>query len=84
VSVLPGDSTVFTKLCKIRALAWVGERSYGIYLWHWPVLLVVLTFIPASPDSVWSGWVAAAIVIFTTLYRVKFLFISFSNNITKN
>lgn len=66
VSVLPGDSTVFTKLCKIRALAWVGERSYGIYLWHWPVLLVVLTFIPASPDSVWSGWVAAAIVIFTT------------------
>ncbi|MGB5014173.1 MAG: acyltransferase family protein, partial [Pyrinomonadaceae bacterium] len=66
VSVLPGHSTVFTKLCKIRALAWVGERSYGIYLWHWPVLLVVLTFIPASPDSVWSGWLAATIVILTT------------------
>ncbi|HRI04077.1 MAG TPA: acyltransferase family protein [Pyrinomonadaceae bacterium] len=66
VAVLPGHATIFTKLCKIRALAWVGERSYGIYLWHWPVLLVVLTFIPPSPDSVWSGWVAAAIVIFTT------------------
>lgn len=28
-----------------RPLTWVGERSYGIYLWHWPVVLIV--------DEVW-------------------------------
>ena len=25
----------------VAPLRWVGERSYGLYLWHWPVLVIV-------------------------------------------
>jgi len=38
----------------VAPIRWVGERSYGIYLWHWPIFLVTRPGI----DNPWTGpWV---------------------------
>jgi peptidoglycan/LPS O-acetylase OafA/YrhL len=30
------------RLLSLRPVAWVGQISYGLYLWHWPVTLAIL------------------------------------------
>jgi peptidoglycan/LPS O-acetylase OafA/YrhL len=56
-SVVTNRSSKLTQILSVPTLVWIGKRSYGIYLWHWP--LFKLLRIVAPSDSL--GFVAAAV-----------------------
>jgi hypothetical protein len=59
VAAAAHESTVLGRVLAVAPLRWVGVRSYGIYLWHWPVLLLAGSLVHA-PGA--AGVVAKLVV----------------------
>lgn len=47
----PDGVTALQRVVRHPAASWVGARSYSIYLWHWPVLLLVALDNPSAPGT---------------------------------
>jgi peptidoglycan/LPS O-acetylase OafA/YrhL len=54
---------IIAAITSVPALRWVGIRSYGIYLWHWPVITFTAALAGAGSTSAWGWLIETAVTI---------------------
>ncbi len=71
VATLIRPVPVVANLMSVRPLTWLGERSYGLYLWHWPVFVAFgVAERPRSATSTRLTAIAASMVLAELSARV--------------
>jgi lysophospholipase L1-like esterase len=67
----------FGRALDVQPLKWIGDRSYGIYLWHWPVLVLVLVgtqgFGPEAGVPIWAGGLALVLSVGAAAVSYRFV-----------
>ncbi|MFM9274428.1 acyltransferase family protein [Pseudarthrobacter sp. NKDBFgelt] len=66
-----GGSLGPAALLQVRPMVWVGELSYSLYLWHWPLLVIAAAVI--GPLSLWGGLAVAALSLVPAWLSLRFI-----------
>jgi peptidoglycan/LPS O-acetylase OafA/YrhL len=65
------SQTVIGRALSVRPMQWLGARSYSLYLWHWPILMIGAQY-AGHPLSSWqnSGLLLAAVAASAVTFRL--------------
>ncbi|MBG0964337.1 acyltransferase family protein [Bacillus sp. SRB1LM] len=73
VANLAHPASRIAQFLRFRPLRWVGIRSYGIYLWHYPILTLTTPKVNAGDFSIIRAILQFLLIIFIAQISWKFI-----------
>jgi peptidoglycan/LPS O-acetylase OafA/YrhL len=63
--------TMAARVLSARPMQWAGARSYSMYLWHWPLLIIPARYATKELSAFQiTGWVLLTVVASAVTYRL--------------
>lgn len=72
VVLAAANPTVLARMLAVAPLRWLGERSYGVYLWHWPLIVIATRVTPAEHMQL-AAWGAVVLAVLVAAASYRFL-----------
>jgi peptidoglycan/LPS O-acetylase OafA/YrhL len=61
------------RLLDLQPLRWIGERSYGLYLWHWPVFMLTRPGVDVALDQDQAALLRVAVTFALAALSYRFV-----------
>lgn len=76
IAALSHPRSLFAKAAELKPFVWAGQRSYGMYLWHFPVILLFASLLNMQGPSGYPWWFDALVIVVTfAISAVSYTFI---------
>lgn len=73
IAVLVHPASILSRIAGTAPLVWIGKRSYGIYLWHYPLLLLMNPINFTGETPWWLYLVQLAVIFAFAAFSYRFV-----------
>ena len=71
--------TTATRFLSNKPLAWIGDHAYGLYLWHWPILIYYLEFREREAIGIRGGLAILALTVVLAMLTYRYVEVPLKN-----